>query len=186
MPDDPRALCLAMANASRMRSMQRKWVAAATLALLLAGCGGGATAPATVNAPKPTLETRVNVGALGFALDDFRSGAQVFFDKLNSCVQSGDSTSSVLCYRSARDAFLNHGAVVATSLDHLVAKAHGPCKTQLTAVAKRFFVAARSTISIANAIIRMDDVAASLDRLDRSLALVDNAFSRAQSLCGGG
>jgi hypothetical protein len=170
------------------------WLVAGVVGLVLAGCGGsGDTSdPSAPSNPKPTLETRVNVGAVGFAVDDFRAGAETFLESVKSCFDlaglGADSTSGRLCLRSAEQTFARQGQVVFASLTQAGADAPGACRAQLLKVGKGVVAASHTAQATALAIVQTDDansVSASLDAFDRSFNRLDGAYSRAQDLCGG-
>ncbi len=60
------------------------WTVACAVALLLAGCGGTSGNPST-GTPEASLQTKIDLGALGFALDDFKSAAQSYVETVGTC-----------------------------------------------------------------------------------------------------
>jgi hypothetical protein len=163
-------------------------------ALVLAGCGADTDEPSGASKPsnpKPSLETRVNVGALGFALDDFRSAAEIYLQSIDSCFDlarlGADSASGHLCLRSAVRPLERERDVVLASFKPF-ADAGGRCQAQLRRVGNRLVAAYRSTFATATGMAQTDDgnrVSALLDGFDRKFNRVDSAFARAQDVCGG-
>ncbi len=183
---------------TRLPRVKAAWMIVCVVGLLVVGCGDntestrtGASDPKPES--KPSLETRINVEALGFALDSFRSSAEFYVESLRSCADlarlGSDRASNELCFRRASRDFQEQVEVVGASLVEVGSSAGGSCSAQLLKVGNRIIAAARVTVPTATDIAIADpstSVSPLLDKIDRSFARLDSAYARAQRLCGGG
>ena len=174
-----------------MRSSSHNAFIAIACVCLLAITGCGAAEETGSTQPERSFERTVNLGAVGFAIDDFRAAADAHVESIKSCADivriTRDATAFELCIRRAQQSLPRSASVVIGTLEAADAEAPPACSRRLRAIGNRLVNATARTIKTGTKVATADqfgEASAALDAMDSAFARLDAAYASARAACG--
>jgi hypothetical protein len=167
-------------------------IAILAVAFAFAGCSGNSDGPSNAKSrSKPRLATRVDLNAVGFAMDHLRSAADDWVSSSNDCARLGragaDSKTTLLCFRSSGRPWVKtyEGVLGMVETARHLASPSPSCNRQLATIVNQLAQMNRA-VRDATFAVQGNDAAyftAKLNAFDRAFGRLNAAYARADTVC---